>query len=308
MLLTHSSNLPASIPLALVTLTADSVSSDHSKRAYSAAVRDFYDWMASNPQEAASGFSRRTLQAWRTHLEASGLAASTINVRLAAVRSLAREATANGYLDQQTASGIAAVRGIPARGVRLGTWLTRAQAETLLSAPGTTTLRGLRDRALLAVLLGAGLRRSEVASLRVEHIRMVEARWCIMDLRGKGGRVRSVPMPSWCKAAIDAWTAAAGITSGTLFRALRRGGHLAGDSMTPEAIRQTVIEYGQQTGVAIAPHDLRRTFAHLAHKGHAALEQIQLSLGHASIQTTERYLGTKQNLADAPCDRLGIGS
>lgn len=59
-------------------------------------------------------------------------------------------------------------------------------------------------------------------------------------------------------------------------------------------------------GVAIAPHDLRRTFAKLAHQGRAALEQIQISLGHASIQTTERYLGVEQDLLDAPCDHLGI--
>jgi integrase len=58
----------------------------------------------------------------------------------------------------------------------------------------------------------------------------------------------------------------------------------------------------------LAPHDLRRTFAKLAHKGRAPLEQIQLSLGHASIQTTERYLGVRQDLQDAPCDYLGIRS
>jgi len=56
----------------------------------------------------------------------------------------------------------------------------------------------------------------------------------------------------------------------------------------------------------IAPHDLRRTFAKLAHKGGSALDQIQLSLGHGSIQTTQRYLGVEQDLTDAPCDRLGL--
>ncbi len=66
-----------------------------------------------------------------------------------------------------------------------------------------------------------------------------------------------------------------------------------------------VRDYGTAIGVLIGPHDLRRTFGKLAHKGNAALEQIQLSLGHASV-ITERYLGVRQNLNDAPCDHLGL--
>ena len=64
--------------------------------------------------------------------------------------------------------------------------------------------------------------------------------------------------------------------------------------------------YGRQIGVDVGPHDARRTFAKLAHTGHAPLEQIQLSLGHASVVTTEIYLGVKQDLRDAPCDHLGL--
>jgi integrase len=76
--------------------------------------------------------------------------------------------------------------------------------------------------------------------------------------------------------------------------------------MSAQAIYELVDAYGNQLGVAIAPHDVRRTFAKPAHKGQAPLEQIQISLGHASIQTTERYLGIEQDLTDAPCDHLGI--
>ena len=76
---------------------------------------------------------------------------------------------------------------------------------------------------------------------------------------------------------------------------LRRGGF------------EAVAGYTRKAGLGrITPHDLRRTFAKLAHLGRAPLEQIQISLGHASIQTTERYLGLKQNLHDAPFDRLGL--
>ncbi|HUQ91439.1 MAG TPA: tyrosine-type recombinase/integrase [Bryobacteraceae bacterium] len=284
-------------------MVLNSVRSEHSKRAYGEALDCFLEWYTLEPR---LGFLRATVNGWRAALETSGLAASTINVRLAAVRKLAEEASAAGFLDQATAASIAATRSCPSRGVRTGNWLTRAQAEKLLSAPDGATMKGLRDRALLTVLLGCGLRRSEAAALSLEHVQQREGRWVIVDLKGKGGRVRSVPMPSWCKAAIDAWTAAAGMSAGTMFRPVNRGGRIAGKRITPDAIHKTLQKYAAQLGLAIAPHDLRRSFAKLAHRGNAPIEQIQLSLGHASIQTTERYLGVRQDLADAPCDHLGM--
>jgi integrase len=129
----------------------------------------------------------------------------------------------------------------------------------------------------------------------------------IVDLIGKGGRIPSVPMPSWTKAAIDAWISPAGITTGLIFRAVNKGGRITGDRMTAQSIFEAVRIYGAKIGVPeLAPHDLRRTFAKLAHKGRAAPEQIQLSLGHASITTTEADLGVRQDLTDAPCDHLGL--
>src|SRR5262249_44951901 len=107
----------------------------------------------------------------------------------------------------------------------------------------------------------------------------------------------------WAETAIDAWAESAGIREGRVFRAMNKGDRLSGESMTAQAIFETVRHYAAAIG---APHDLRRPLAKLAHKGQAALEQIQLSLGHASIQTTERYLGVRQDLTDAPCDRLGL--
>jgi integrase/recombinase XerD len=168
-------------------------------------------------------------------------------------------------------------------------------------------LKGKCDRALLAVLIGCGLRRSETSELRFEDIAQREGRWAIVDLHGKGNRLRTVPMPSWTKAAIDQWAGAAGLSTGCVFRSINNRRQLTGEVLLPQNIMEAVLKYGRQIGVPkLAPHDLRRTFAKLAHKGRAALEQIQLSLGHASIVTTERYLGVRQDLHDAPCDRLGI--
>ena len=132
-------------------------------------------------------------------------------------------------------------------------------------------------------------------------------RWVIVDIIGKHGRVRSVPMPTFAKAAIDTWAQAARIKDGRVFRGVNKGDHLTRESLDPQGVWRVVEKYREQIGVPLlAPHDLRRTFAKLAHGGRAALEQIQLSLGHASIQTTERYLGIKQDLSDAPCDHLGL--
>jgi integrase len=168
-------------------------------------------------------------------------------------------------------------------------------------------MRGRRDRALLAVLIGCGLRRAEAASLGYEHVQQRDGRWVLIDLIGKRDKIRSVPMPNWAKAAIDEWSKTSGVCEGLVFRAVNKGDRVVGAGITPQAIYNIIVGYaGALKKRGVAPHDLRRTFAKLAHKGGAAIDQIQLSLGHESIQTTEEYLGVEQDLTDAPCDHLGL--
>jgi len=282
----------------------NTVDSSETKRAYNRALTDFDTWRLFRGRV----FNRAVVQEYKAELMASGMGAVNISQRLTAIRKLAQEAADNGDLDQATAGGIQRVKGVRREGKKLGNWLTKDQAQALINTPDITTLKGLRDRAILAVLIGCGLRREEAASLTCAHLQQREERWVIVDLVGKRNKTRSVPMPCWTKAAIDAWTAlgnpthAAGISEGRIFRSVRKGSFLAGDSMTAQGIYNMVRGYLP----GIACHDLRRSFAKLAHKGGAALEQIQLSLGHASIKTTEVYLGVTQNLTDAPCDHLGL--
>lgn len=288
---------------AIVNLVIDGLTSTNSKRAYERALLDFLAW---HDDMGRPPLSKALVNAYRTHLTASGLAPSSVNQRLSAIRKLAQEAADNGLLDQAQANGISKAKGVKTAGVRAGNWLTREQAQALLNLPDTSTVKGLRDRAILAVALGCGLRRSEVSGLTVEDVQQRDGRWVIVDLVGKGGRVRTVPMPNWTKAAIDAWTGAAGITTGALFRSMRRGDHIDGDDMSDQAIADVVTSYADQLGVDLAAHDARRTFAKLAHKGGAPVEQIQLTLGHADPKTTQRYLGIDQDLTNAPCDVLGL--
>jgi integrase/recombinase XerD len=177
----------------------------------------------------------------------------------------------------------------------------------LINAPDVSTKKGLRDRAMIALLLGCGLRRSEVAALTIEHTQQRDSRWCIVDLVGKHGRVRTIPMPTWVKAGIDAWTSAAGIAGGHIMRPISRGDHVRGDRLSEKVVWQLLQPYAKAAGVpGIAPHDLRRTFAKLCRAAGGEIEQIQLLLGHASVQTTERYLGTKQDLVHAPNDAIKL--
>lgn len=287
-------------PSVIVQVVLDAVSSPHTRRAYERALTDFIDWYekAGHPT-----LSKAVVQRYTAELREKGIGPSSLNQRLTAIRKLVQEAADNGALPESTANSIRTVKGIRQEGRRSGNWLTRDEAQALLNSPDAGTLKGLRDRAILSVLIGCRLRRQEVSDLTFDHIQQREGRWVIVDLVGKRNKVRSVPMPSWAKAVIDTWTETSGVTEGRVFRHVNKSGYVVSDGLTPQAIRNLVIEY---TGGDAAPHDLRRTFAKLAHKGGSGVDQIQLSLGHASIQTTERYLGVDQNLTDAPCDRLGL--
>jgi len=129
----------------------------------------------------------------------------------------------------------------------------------------------------------------------------------IADLVGKGKHIRTVPIPVWAKRAIDEWTTTAAINGGAIFRRVSRLDKIWGDSITPKAICHVVKAAAKRADIKnLAPHDLRRTCARSCHLAGGELEQIQFLLGHASVQTTERYLGCKQKLSQAVNDNLGL--
>jgi site-specific recombinase XerD len=199
------------------------------------------------------------------------------------------------------------VKSVKKLGLRLGNWLTVDEARRLLRSPESDTLKGKRDRAILAVLLGCGLRRRELADLEFSHLQRREEHWAIVDLVGKGGHIRTVPVPDWVKAAIDLWVTAADISAGRLFRCVCRAGKYWGDGVTERVVWHVVKDYARKLGFTrLAPHDLRRSCAKLCHAAGGELEQIQFLLGHVSVQTTERYLGCKQRISGAVNDRIGI--
>ena len=114
-------------------------------------------------------------------------------------------------------------------------------------------------------------------------------------------------IPIWVKNAIDAWMTAGGIDKGRLLRSVSKSGKLNRDRLSDWAVWSIVEQSAKQIGIEhFGAHDLRRTCAKLCRKGGGDLEQIKFLLGHSSIQTTERYLGSQQEIAVAVNDNLGL--
>jgi len=272
----------------------NSLGSPASRRVYEFAINQFIAWYCSEPRLA---FNRIVVVRYRMYLESRHLAANTINQQLAAVRRLAHEAADAGLLSPDLAAGISRVRGVKQLGFRSGNWLSAEQSSEVLQHALGDTMRAKRDYAMLAMLFGCGFRRSELVGLELDDIQMRQGHWAVVDLIGKGGHIRTVPIPHWVKTALDQWTHAANVTEGKIFRAVARKGKVWGRGISQNVVWYVVRTCCQRAGLEhIAPHDLRRTCAKLCHDRGGELEQIQFLLGHASVQTTEHYLGCKQNL------------
>ena len=281
----------------------NSLSSPQSRRNYRFAMDQFIAWYCSEPRLA---LNRTVVLRFRLYLESLGLASATINQRLAAVRRLAYEAADSGLLSPELAAGIRRVKGVKHLGQRSGNWLSIDQAQLLVDKSDGNGLRNKRDFAMISILLGCGLRRAELAGLKIDDIQIRQGHWVIVDLVGKGGHVRTVPMPTWVKNSVDQWIAAASLTNGRVFRAVSRHGSTWVQGISENVVWYVVRDCAKRLGIEhFAPHDLRRTCAKLCHSSGGELEQIQFLLGHASVLTTERYLGCKQNLEKPVNDLFG---
>jgi integrase len=286
-------------------IVVDSVNSPHSKYAYGRALDDFFAWWLA--LSLAAPMTKALLLSYKAFLASQKYAPASINLRLTALRKLVEEMADAQLIPLASAMHARRVKSVELKGVRVGNWLTAEQVRAILAAPDSS-LRGKRDKAVLGTLIGCGLRRSELAALTYRHLAMREGRWVVLDIVGKGQRVRTVPIPPWAKDLIDVWTAVslhAFPECPYVFRVVDKRGCVAGRPILEQTIVELVRRYGNRIGVPkLAPHDLRRTCAKLCKAGGGDLDQIQMLLGHASIQTTERYLGNRQNLKQAANDLI----
>ena len=284
----------------LVESVERSLTSEHSRRAYRTALHQFMNWCAAAP---GRNLDRLTILQYKDALIAEveaqdgsntkrRFAPATVNLRLAAVRAFAQEAADRGLLSLNDAAAIRRVKGEKTAGTRIGNWIGVPDVEKMLLTADRTSLRGMRDYALLSVLFSTGLRRSEAAGLLVRDLQQRDGQWGFLDLRGKGGRLRNVPVPLWVKDAVFDWLKATKIVQGAIFRSITRHGKLSATALSDESVKLILSSYASRHDLpSFRPHDARRTCARLLRASNAGLEDIKDLLGHSSIQTTERYLG-----------------
>ena len=179
-----------------------------------------------------------------------------------------------------------------------GIRLTKEQASALIASPGLGSLIGLRDTAILALMLCTGLREAELCALEVHDLRETsEGELGAHVVMGKGAKSRMIFYGAgvWCLAIVDKWLEAAGITSGPCFRGFYKGAQrLRPGKLTTRSIQKIVGAYpvmiaGRATRVR--PHDCRRTYARRCFDEGMDLVAIQQNLGHSNLSTTLKYVG-----------------
>ena len=269
----------------LAVILAESVQSENTRRSYLKSLNAYREFIRKNGYEET--IDRDMVTRWRNSMTAAGASASTVNVRMSGLKCLIRELQTREALDG--AEACLGVKGVKSRGVRTGNWLNDEQAMRLMNAPPSDTNIGVRDRAILAMLLGVGLRREECASLTIEHLAVQDGCRIIRNLIGKAGRVRSLALPTLVDERLQLWIDRANISSGPIFRSVDQFGHI-GESISDDGIRSVVERRSREIGIPIAAHDCRRSYAAMCRAGGAPLEAIQAALGHAEIGTTSKYL------------------
>ncbi len=265
--------------------------SPHSRRAYAADVRDFLHFRQISSAAQLQSVQMAEVLAWRHHLQQQGAGAATQRRKLSALASLFRYLCERQWM---AANPVQAVRRPVVESYEGQTpALSEAEAIALLEAPSSGTLKGLRDRAILALLLWQGLRRSELVALNRGDVHRDRGRWRLR-VRGKGGRMRQLPLHPQALERIQAYLArlpAAGPAS-PLFLALRnaRGdGRLSAQSVYSQVVRRYGLDLGLGDLPWFGPHVMRATAATQALAQGADLATVQHWLGHASIQTTRAY-------------------
>jgi integrase/recombinase XerD len=272
------------------------------RRAYENALKDFMNFTGIQNPEEFRIVTRAHIIAWRDDLLSRSLSSMSIRHRLAALSSLFE------YLCEKNTVTHNPVKGVKRPAVESYEGKTPAigdhQARELLDAPDGSSLKGKRDRAILATLLYHALRRDELCKLKVKDFKQERRGVPHMKISGKGGKTRYLPLHPAASGLIHDYLDAAGHgleDTGALFRSASNNRDKESQKpITPDGVYKLVQKYSEKLGFKIGAHSLRATAATNALDHQADIAKVQEWLGHANIATTRIYDHRKTRPEDSP--------
>ena len=264
--------------------------SDNTVQAYRRDLLRYQEYLGSRGTGSLAEVTRVDVEEFRRHLDHIGLAPASVTRCVVAVRNLHRFAVGSGQVQADVTAGMSP----GTRSRRLPKALTMDQVESLLAAPDTSTVEGLRDAALLELLYGTGARVSEVCALDVDDIRRVlDDPDLGLRLIGKGDKERIVPLGSYAAKAVDAWL----IRGRPAWAEIGNGEHALllntrGRRLSRQSAWAVIRRAGEAAGLDVehlSPHSLRHSYATHLLDGGADVRVVQELLGHSSVTTTQIY-------------------
>lgn len=280
------------------------IDNPRTRRAYQVDLNDFMAFLGISAPEEFRMVTRAHVIAWRKVVETRGAQPATIRRKLAALSSLFEYLCENNSITHNPVKGVKRPRAELNEGKTPA--LGDGQARALLNAPDTASLKGKRDRAILSTFLFHGLRREELAKMKVRDL---QVRHGVPHFRvhGKGGKTRYVPSHPQTLDRIEEYLEFAGHRDdmdGPLFRAVSKGGVSSENALSSTALYNSVVmHYAEQAGVKVVGfcvHSLRATAATNALENSADIAKVQEWLGHANIATTRLYDKRKSRPEDSP--------
>lgn len=298
----------------MLRIVAASEQGHHTRKAYLTHLGLFFQWLSAAACGGQGQIDRETVQRYREELKSKGNQANTINLKLAAIRRLAKEMYLAGHISAQQRDGIVAVQQVPlvrrkGQSTSLkARWLSLEELKRLLEVRLFLNKdKQQRYEAMIHVLALTGLRIEELASLKPHNFGFLDGRPALIGVRTKGGFESNFPLPEAAFEKVKPFLAAApeaqpGDRKEEEEDEENKEGRVFG--LEASGIRYVLQKASDRVGIKFAPHDLRRSFAKLAKEAGASLDDICLHLGHSSPRTTMRYLGDTRNYKESPADSL----
>ena len=249
----------------------------NSRQTYYTALTKFFDWYVSGDNE---GINADVIREYLLYLENRGKSRATISTSLSVLRQLFKDLRRLRVIDEKIYNDLLEIKFKRPLGQRHKTWLEQEEVQKLLTNLNSEKMSILRDRALIAVMTGCGLRRFEVSDLKITQMKQLQKRWVFADIKGKGDRYRTVAIPEYAMKCLEEWLdiSKTAVKTDRIFFSIRKNGEIGNTMITPQGIRDIVAKHSKNIlDKQILPHDLRRTYAQLSYKAGAPQRQVQLS-------------------------------